>query len=88
MDVTGRLWGRSTPVSDMIGWFQVDDRDRNGQLIRAYLAVLELTYLRILLAVLQFQRWAMITFYRLVLGIDRRPPPRPTQAELRERYGR
>lgn len=66
----------------------MDDRDRNGQLLRAYLAVFELTYLRILLAALQFQRWAMITFYRLVLGIDKRPPPRPTQAELRERYGR
>jgi len=50
--------------------------------------VFELTYLRILLAVLQFQRWAMITFCRLVLRIDKRPPPRPTQAELRERYGR
>ncbi|MDE0710151.1 MAG: hypothetical protein OXH89_06935 [bacterium] len=66
----------------------MDDRDRNGQLLRAYLAVFELTYLRILLAILQFQRWVMITFYRLVLGIDKRPPLPPTQAELRERYGR
>lgn len=66
----------------------MDDRDRNGQLLRAYLAVFELTYLRILLAILQFQRWVMITFYRLVLGIDKRPPAPPTQAELRERYGR
>lgn len=66
----------------------MDDRDRNGQLLRAYLAVFELTYLRILLAILQFQRWVMITFYRLVLGIDKRPQPPPTQAELRERYGR
>ncbi|MXZ69350.1 MAG: hypothetical protein F4X18_12225 [Acidimicrobiia bacterium] len=66
----------------------MDDRDRNGQLLRAYLAVFELTYLRILLAILQFQRWVMITFYRLVLGIDKRPPPPPTQSELRERYGR
>lgn len=88
MAITGAKDGRGTPVSDMIGWLQVDDRDRNGQLLRAYLALFELTYLRILLAILQFQRWAMITFYRLVLGIDKRPSPRPTQAELRERYGR
>lgn len=67
---------------------KVDDRDRKGQLLAAYLAVIELTYLRILLAILKFQRWAMITYWRLVLGIDKRPPPRPTQAQLRERYGR
>ena len=67
---------------------KVDDRDRKGQLLAAYLAVIELTYLRILLAILKFQRWAMITYWRLVLGIDKRPPPRPTQAQLREKYGR
>ncbi len=64
------------------------ERDKNNQLWRAYMAVLELTYLRLLLELLKLQRWALITFARLVLGIDRRPQPRPSQAELRERYGR
>ena len=66
----------------------MDDRDRNGQLIAAYVAVLQLTYLRFLLAVLKLRRWVLVTFYRLVLGVDHRPPARPSQAELRERYGR